>query len=60
MKIDKAIYLLNETFHHSCFSADQDVRDAINLGAEALKLIAQEPSEGYTCIPRPLPGETKE
>ena len=34
--------------------------EAIQLSIEAMRLLAEQPATGYTCVPRPLPGETEE
>ncbi len=60
MKLEKAIEILKDATHFHFPADGLDFRDALNLGSEALKLIDQEPPDGYTCIPRPLPGETKD
>ena len=60
MKISKAIEIHNDLPLNDRHIFSPDQADAIKLGKEALKLISQEPPEGYTCIPRPLPGETPE
>ena len=60
MTIDEAIKVL-ETFHdQSACTLDATSANAFQLGIEALKALAEQPAEGYTCIRRPLPGETKE
>jgi len=33
--------------------------ESIGLGIEALKALSGAPAKGYTCVPRPLPGETE-
>ena len=59
MEIDKAIGVLDETFHHSCFSGEQSVRNALKLGIEALKVVQSNRTYGYpNKIPK-LPGETE-
>lgn len=59
MTLEKAIEILDHFSKKIPFNRSRDYKDALNLGIEALKLIAQEPPEGYTCIRRPLPGETE-
>ena len=60
MKIDEAIEIKEAYLRGDEPDDPLDLIKADRLGIEALKLIAQEPPEGYTCIPRPLPGETEE
>ena len=60
MTIDKAIEIGQQYTRDGDFLSRADFISFAKLGIEALKLIAQEPPEGYTCIPRPLPGETEE
>ena len=60
MTIDKAIKILETEVRVAEVNDRPYEVYALQLGIEALKLIAQEPPEGYTCIPRPLPGETEE
>jgi len=59
MTIDEAIYILELDLDVDYLEYHRDSKNAVRLGIEALKLITQEPPCGYTCIPRPLPGETK-
>lgn len=60
MTIDKAILILSASAYGGVTTFDPDFKDALKLSIEALKLLAEQPPEGYTCIPRPLPGETEE
>lgn len=58
--IEKAIEVLKELKIHPVHKGNLYHKDAVNLGIEALKLLSQQPPHGYTCVPRPLPGETEE
>ena len=60
MKLEKAIEILKQQSIKASNEGLVELVNAYELAVEALKLIAQEPPEGYTCIPRPLPGETEE
>jgi len=60
MTLKKALEILHLLFSHIYEGSDIDRDKALKLGIETLKLINQEPPEGYTCIPRPLPGETED
>lgn len=60
MTIEKAIEFLQREYDTADRTVEPDFYDSLMLGIEALKLLAQEPSEGYTCIQRPIEGETKE
>ena len=60
MKLERAIEIFDDMLTHSHPPKLPDEIAALKLGKEALKLIAQEPSGGYTYIPRPLLGETKD
>ena len=60
MNPTKAIDLIQDIKDNLSHLLDQDDQAALQLSIEALELIAREPCEGYTCIPRPLPGETKD
>lgn len=57
MTIDQAVKILQHENYLDPNLETPDIIGALALGIEALKLIAQEPAEGYTCILRPLPGE---
>jgi len=59
MTIDEAIHVQQLHLDGDPKLTDTKLRRGMKLGIEALKLLAQEPPEGYTCIPRPLPGETE-
>lgn len=60
MKLDKAIELNTELLQEGKLDYLPDHRDAIQLGAEALKAVIDARANSYwTPIP-PLPGETPE
>ena len=59
MTIDEAIKKIQYVIDDYPEIYSGEVLAALKLGIEAPKLITQEPPCGYTCIPRPLPGETK-
>ena len=58
--IDKAIEILHTLLRDLPEYYPDDRTGAVKLGIKALKLIAKCPPDGYSCIPRPLPGETKD
>jgi len=60
MKLEKAIEILYLSKEPEFEGDSNDFYEALKLGIEALKLIDEQPPHGYTCIPRPLPGETEE
>lgn len=57
MKLAKAIEILTTLLTDSPQFPPGDRRDAVMLSIKTLKLLNEQPPEGYTCIPRPLPGE---
>lgn len=60
MKLKKAIVHLEELRDGLDLPLMAEEEAALNLSIKALELIAEQPPHGYTCIPRPLPGETNE
>lgn len=60
MNLNEAITRLEVFVKDASEEAPELLDKAIKLSIEALKLIAEQPPEGYTCIPRPLPGETED
>ena len=59
MTLDEAIQRLGEEVEWALPSDDLKSLEAVRLAIEALKLLAEQPPNGFTCVPRPLPGETR-
>lgn len=60
MNIDKAIAILQSPESLAIISLDPDLKDAVKLGSEALKLLEQCRENHYDTSFEDLPGETEE
>lgn len=58
MKLDEAIEILSDSAHLGMTTFNQDYKDALKLGIEALKRLRQEKDEIPDTLWNPLPGET--
>lgn len=60
MKLDKAIEILSDEAFNGSVTFNQDRKDAVKLGIEALKRQREDRFLNVWTFPRPLLGETEE
>lgn len=60
MNIDKTIEILTDLSHPAEFTLSPDIKDAVELGIEALKARKRDRELGYVDLKDLLPGETQD